>query len=207
MNKLFSIATLAFALLTAAPSAHGAIIITTDLGAGPGVSRTFVPGEVVSANIFMELTTPSDLSSYNFSVRFDQSELTYQTRDENDFGALNLELATADSTSGNLVLNIDRATLSAAGQGAPFGPVNVATLNFLFNPTAGSDLPVDIEAGLFSTGNDFFFSANGSDVGGQVDFSGSAVSVSAVPEPGSMAALAAVGAGGWYTRRRRKPRA
>ena len=205
MNRLLCIAALAVALSAAATSAHGAIIVTTDLGSGPGASRTFVPGDVVSANIFMELTAPSDLSSYNFSVRFDQSELTYQSRDENDFGALNLELSPADSTSGNLVLNIDRASLTSS-QGSPFGPVNVATLNFLFNPTAGTDLPVDIEAGLFSSGNDFFFAADGTDVSGQVDFSGSAVSVSAVPEPGAVAALAAVG-GGWFVRRRRQAKA
>jgi hypothetical protein len=190
-------------LLVFTANAFGAIIVSVDLDdATPGIqnNRIFGAGQSVTAGVFMELTSPSNLAIYNFSVRYDTSELTFVSRAESAFGVLTeTDTTNPVNTTTGTIFRIDGSTFGPA-QTAPFGPTRVATLVFTTtNPTGGIN-DIDIIAGLFQSADDLFFDNAFNNVNTTVTFNGA--SISAVPEPGSVMLLAAGGAGLFWFRRR-----
>ena len=198
----------AIAGLSCASSTNAGIITSIDLdGSMAGVQTTnvYVPGDIITANVLMELSETTSLSSYNFSVRYDPSELMFVSRSETPLQGLS-EL---DSTNGvdmvnGIITRIDGATLGN-GPTAPFGPVSVATLTFSVLAPIGGIADIDIETGRFDPEFDFAFDNAGNEVTGDFTFAGASIQGAvAVPEPTSLIILSAAGLGAYGWRRKRK---
>ncbi len=192
---------IAFGLLLLVSVGQSAIIVSVNVNPGSSTGA-FAPGSVVTADVFLELSEATDsLGVYTFGVEYDQSELSYVGRQDFTFGALNERIANSPAEPLGRVSNINAYTLGA-GQSGVFGPIRVASLTFnAINPNGGvGDL--DLRPGFYDPGADGFFSSTFQDVTGSVTFNGA--SVTAVPEPASIAVLAIAGAAGTYYRRRRQ---
>jgi len=184
------------ALAGVAPAARGAIILSVDLDpstAGIQSNVTAVNGQSITANIVMELTGSSNLSFYQFSLGFDRSELTFNSRTESappGFGFVetdtrNLDnLATAAPQGQLYLFGAD----TGAGPVAPFAPFVVATASFTVNNPSGGLGDIDLFPFKSITApfeDDFL--TNGTFVpvpNGELVFNGG--SVTAIPEPSSI---------------------
>jgi hypothetical protein len=185
-------------------NAFGGLIISVDLDDAPllQTSREFSSGQTFTAGIFMEMTAPTTLGVYNFSVRYDTTELSYVSRTEFGFGLLGeSDTSNGVNTTTGTIFRIDGAALGPAGQVTPLGPVRVASLVFTTLSPTGGIADIDIIGGLFQTDDDLFFDNDFSNITTQVVFQGA--SITAVPEPSSFA-LMAISVGAWaYGIRRR----
>ena len=172
-----------------------------DIVAGIQSNQSFFPGATVTAGVFLELTAPSTLSSYNFTVRYDTTELSFVSRSESNFGILaELDTSNAVNTVTGNIFRIDGGTLGS--QTSPFGPTRIATLVFIATNPSGGAGDIDITPGLFEAGQNAFFDGTGTNLSNSVVFNGA--SISAVPEPSSLwmtGAFVAVILGVWYVRR------
>ncbi len=184
-------------------SADAAIIVNVNVASNSSTVAVN-PGDTVTADIFMQLTETTDLAAYNFRVLYDASELSFVSRNEFAFGNLNFQDPNNPPGAGGIVVNIDNATFDLFGTAAPFGPVRIASLVFTAMNPNGDASDIDIAPDAGDLGSNAFFASNGSQYpSSSVVFSGA--SVTAVPEPGSMAAIAIVGGvGALYRRRRNK---
>ncbi|MDZ4849120.1 MAG: PEP-CTERM sorting domain-containing protein [Pirellulaceae bacterium] len=202
------------ACLSSNPS-HAGIVIRIDMDSVlPGIQSTVLalPGATITAGLWMELTSPSSISSYNFSVRYDSNELTFASRSETpgnltglseiDNGAAEAAPYTINGVPGMVLSRFDGATLGNGPVG-PFGPVKVAEVNFTSSAIAGDLLDLDIVPGTFDTLFNEFFDNNGNFVNANIQFFGG--SVTAVPEPSSMMLLGgATAALAWRRNRKLK---
>ncbi len=158
------------------------IVLNVDMDlATAGVQTTNVAtvGGSFTAGLVLEMTSPSTLGSYNYSVRFNPAVLTMTGRTESAFGVLNPSSGTdpINNTTG-LAFNFDGQAFSGSGQTTPLGPLQIGTITFNVKTAAQSS----IEVGRFDSNFDLFVASNGNDVSGTVVFN-SGTLVTAVPEP------------------------
>lgn len=174
-----------------APPASAGIVLSVDLDAGSaGIqsSRAYIAGETVQANFVLELTAPTRISQYSFSVRYDAAELTVVSRSEtpnNIAGWSETNPALSGSAPG-LLFNFDAFGPTLVG---PQGPFVVGSVTFTAHAPIGSAGELDIEVGPFNPnagfdgfvddGNPPMFVSNN-------DISYRTASVNAVPEPSLM---------------------
>lgn len=165
----------------------------------------FAPGDTVVADVFLQLTAPADrLGIYSFGVQYDTSELTYVSRQDFPFGVLSERFPNSPTEPLGTITNINAYNLSSPPQDQTgiFGPVRVASLVFTATNPTGDATDIDLLPGAFDIGNDLFGDGLGNLLTSSVTFNGA--SVTAVPEPSSMVALASVAGVGAYLRRRQK---
>jgi hypothetical protein len=178
----------------ASPS-QAALIVSIDFDtATPGIQSTnatpVTVGSSITANLFMDMTAPTTLGIYTYSVSFGNG-LSLTGRTESAFGTL----VPSDNTN-----PINNATGRAfrfdgsdfgVGRTDPLGAF-IGTLTFqVLGETNTQILP-----GLFdpeSTGGaDSFYNAAGLDITNTVGFIGGSVNVTAVPEPSTVLVLGTV---------------
>lgn len=172
---------------------RSAIVLRVDMDpATPGIQDNIVatPGTTLTTGLFMELTAPTSLAVYNFSVQFDTNELTFQSRSETPevlTGLSELDATNPNNISTGRLFRFDGGTFSAAGgPTGPFGPVKVGEINFLASTPLGTATDIDVIPGLFEPSFDSFFDNPGAEVTSQVTFFGGSVSLAVIPEPTSM---------------------
>jgi len=170
---------------------RSAIVLRVDMDlATPGIQSNLVttPGSMVTTGLFMELTAPTSLAIYNFSVEFDRNELTFQSRSETPetlTGLSELDTTNGNNISTGRLFRFDGGTFAATGgPTGPFGPVKVGEIVFLASAPTGTGTDIDVTPGRFEPLFDTFFDNPGVEVTNQVTFVGG--SVSFVPEPTSM---------------------
>ena len=164
---------------------HADVVLSIDVDdKTPGIQldAPFVPGVNLAASLFVTLGDASDqLGNYSFSVRFDQTELTFVDATEVDTSGLGFDLQFGNAAgleAGNIVGSFEAAHL---GPGAAAGPLSfqIGTVNFIVNAPTGFAGETDIEIGLFRAG----FDAVNDGAGNMIAPVFQASSVSAVPEP------------------------
>jgi hypothetical protein len=174
---------------------RSAIVLSVDMDlVTPGIQSNIEasPGATVTAGLMIELTAPTSLAVYNFSVEFDRNELTFQSRSETPDALTGL--SELDATNGNNIstgqlFRFDGGTFAATGgPTGPFGPVRVGQVAFLVSTPTGSATDIDVRPGRFEPLFDTFFDNLGSEVTAQVTFVGG--SVTAIPEPTSLGLVA-----------------
>ncbi len=172
---------------------RSAIVLRVDMDlATTGIQTNLVatPGSTVTAGLFMELTAPTSLSVYNFSVEFDRNELTFQSRSESPealTGLSELDTTNINNISTGRLFRFDGGTFAATGgPTGPFGPVKVGEIVFLASAPTGAATDIDLTPGRFEPLFDTFFDNLGIEVTNQVTFFGGSVSVANIPEPASM---------------------
>lgn len=189
-------------------SARGEVILNVALDP-PAVGPSYFAGDTVTANLVMELTTPTDLGAYNFSVEYDSNELTFLSATNNGFFSLAPFTNPTSAAGSNVVRNFDGFVLAAnSGETAPRGPTTAGVLQFRVNSVLGlDDSGIDIRPRLSSENpsEDAFFTIAGAQLAdSSLNFSGASVNtIAAVPEPTSLAALG-IGAVALYRHRRRR---
>ncbi len=183
--------------------AQAGIIVTINVNPGSSTGA-FTPGETVIADVFMEMTEATDsLGVFSFGVQYDQSELSFVSRQDFAFGVLGERIPNLANEPIGIVTNVNAFNFSA-NQLGPVGPIRVSSLEFLASNPSGDINDTDLLPGVFDLGADAFFDANFSDIASTVSFNGASVTAAAVPEPSSMVALASFAAVGGYLRRRRR---
>lgn len=194
-------------LCVANPAAAG-LVLSVDLDPLlPGVqsSRAYSIGETVQASFILELTAPTRISAYSFSVRYDTTELTFVTRSEsapNITGWSETNPNSAGSASG-LLFNFDAFGPTLVG---PRGPFVVGTTSFTAIAPSGSSGELDIEVGAFNpvAGFDGFLNdANPPQLLTPNEVSYVSASVNAVPEVSSTSAIL-FGCAACFVRRKRR---
>jgi len=190
----------------ASPS-QAALIVSIDFDtATPGIQSTnatpVTVGSSITANLFMDMTAPTTLGIYTYSVSFGNG-LSLTGRTESAFGTL----VPSDNTNpiNNTTGRAFRFDGSDFGGGRtePLGAF-IGTLTFqVLGETNTQILP-----GLFDPesagGADSFYNAAGVDITNTVTFSGGSVNVTAVPEPSTVALITVIGAVGVAVRRFRR---
>jgi hypothetical protein len=175
-----------------------------------GVTATL--GETITARVFAQLTAPTSLATYVFTMEYDRNELSYVAGSRAETPSNLPGLSELDTTNAvNTAFNATSGRLFAidgntfgTGPTAPLGPVQIATATFTasnpFGLLDGSDF--DIRVGAFNTGIDGIFDNSFTDLiqAGQVTFRSG--SVAAVPESSSLILLTIVGLGLSRLRRR-----
>jgi len=188
-------------------------------------SGIFNVGDTVTANIFLQVDglgfpVSTSLSAYNFSLRFDPTMLGFVNLSQikttfaglvSNSAIINNVIVDPFNSARSILTHFEGAS-STAGTGAfpsnGRGLVGSAQFTVLAPLAGGSTL---ITAGLFDNNNDLFFNvgdqliADGTvvpKINNGVSFNGA--TVSAVPEPTSMALVAVIGLVGIAHRRFRK---
>ncbi|MBL8808638.1 MAG: PEP-CTERM sorting domain-containing protein [Planctomycetaceae bacterium] len=201
--------------------AQSGVILSVDWNPGAaGIQSDILTsaGSNITANLVLQLTGTTTLSSYGFSLRFDTNELNFVSRaetpppgfDEIDFSNPFTENAgTGFAPIGDYgeLLRFDGGAVGP-GISAP-GEFVIASLVFNAVAPGGTNTDVDVLAGTFEPLFDDFFDSNGDSllITGDVQFAGGSVSLlsgpAAVPEPGSFVLLS-LGAAGAFLKWRRK---
>jgi hypothetical protein len=204
--------TLLFILSTA--NARAGIVLTFDLDRSKvGVQNTIeaANGDVLSADILMEINGSTQLSYFSFSIRADSDELTFldRARTGSPLAPLSNDPPGTATGSDDPVLGsgayieihgFDGAT---TGTSATAGLYTVGTVNFRVDAVFGDDTDIDIVAGLFNRPMvvDLFADQNDAVIT-DVTFGNASVTVAAVPEPNLLGACF-VALPLWTMRRRR----
>ncbi len=173
-----------------APTASAGIVLSVDLDpltAGIQSSRAYGAGNTVQANFVLELTAPTRISAYNFSVRFDTSELAFVSRAEAPgtiAGWSEIRLNSMGSSNG-LQIEFDAQGPTLTG---PQGPFVVASAIFTAVAPSGSAGELDIEVGPFNPtgGIDGFIDETFVTFVPNDQINYQSASVNVVPEPSSM---------------------
>jgi hypothetical protein len=172
-------------------------IVSIDLDPALGIQATnALPAHVndrITASILLEMTSPSTVSVYSFSIRLGNG-LSYFGRTELGFGTL-----IGDRDPNNLLVGGDTASrfdaglIGGSGYGIPTGPVSVGTITFDVVGTSN----LTIQPGLFDGGNfDLFVDGLGNEVlSDQFTFNSGTVNITAVPEPSSFVLMATLSFG------------
>ena len=189
------------------PAAAG-LVLSVDLDpllAGVQSSRAYSIGDTVQASFILELTAPTRISAYSFSVRYDTTELTFAARTESASsitGWSELNPNSAGSASG-VLFNFDAFGPTLIG---PRGPFVVGTASFTAIAPSGSSGELDIEVGAFNpvVGFDGFLNdANPPQLLTPIEVSYVSASVNAVPEASSMSVIV-LGCAACFVRRKRR---
>jgi hypothetical protein len=198
-----------FALGSLLPISTGRseIIISVDMdSATPGIQSNFeaMPGTTLTAGLFMQLTGNTSIATYNFSVEYDRTELTFQSRSEtpgNLTGLSELDPSNPVETSNGRLRRFDGGTF-ASGPTGPFGPVRIGEISFLITNPVGGPNDFDVTPGRFEPLFDTFFDNGFNEVTGLVTFNSGSLSV--IPEPTSLSLVGIALLVGGVSRRRRR---
>ncbi len=180
-------------------------IVSVDLDPAAGIQSTnTVPvnlNDEITATFFMEMTAPSTLRAYEFSIRFGDG-LQYVGRSELGFGTL----VGDQNTNNNLVQNgiasgFDAGIIGNGSYATPTGPVSIGSMTFKVIGTSN----LTIEPGLFDGGVfDLFVDGASNEVPlNEITFNPGSVNITSVPEPGSMALVIVSVFGLCFLKRRR----
>ena len=172
-------------------------IVSIDLDPALGIQATnALPAHVndrITAPIMLEMTSPSTLSVYNFSIRLGNG-LSYFGRTELGFGTLTGNQDTNNLlVGGNTASRFDAGLIGGGSYGIPTGPVSIGTITFDVVGTSN----LTIQPGLFDGGNfDLFVDGLGNEVPpDQITFNSGTVNITAVPEPSSFVLMATLSFG------------
>lgn len=172
-------------------------IVSIDLDPALGIQATnALPAHVndrITASIMLEMTSPSTLSVYNFSIRLGNG-LSYFGRTELGFGTLTGNQDTNNLlVGGNTASRFDAGLIGVGSYGIPTGPVSIGTITFDVVGTSN----LTIQPGLFDGGNfDLFVDGLGNEVPpDQITFNSGTVNITAVPEPSSFVLMATLSFG------------
>lgn len=172
-------------------------IVSIDLDPALGIQATnALPAHVndrITASIMLEMTSPSTLSVYNFSIRLGNG-LSYFGRTELGFGTLTGNQDTNNLlVGGNTASRFDAGLIGGGSYGIPTGPVSIGTITFDVVGTSN----LTIQPGLFDGGNfDLFVDGLGNEVPpDQITFNSGTVNITAVPEPSSFVLMATLSFG------------
>ena len=191
-------------------TASAGIILSVDLDpdtAGVQSSLSFAPGAMVRANFILEVTAPTRITAYSFSVRFDSTELSFSSRSEtsqNIPGWSELNPGSASMANG-LLFNFDASSGSTLA--GPQGPFVVGSATFVAIAPLGAAGDRDVEVGPFNPTAGFDGFLNDLIPPGFVpdgDITYTFASVNAIPEP-SAAVLGLLGLVGCFLRRFVRP--
>lgn len=184
-----------------------AIVISVDMDAAtPGIQSNFegIAGSTLTAGLWMELTDSTSIATYNFSVEYDTTELTFQSRSEtpaNLTGLSELDASNPVNTATGRLLRFDGTTFGN-GPVAPFGPVKIGEIVFSTLTPSGGAADFDVTPGRFEPIFDMFFDNASGDVTNAVTFNGGSFSAVAVPEPTSISLVGLALFTGAFRRRR-----
>jgi PEP-CTERM motif len=187
------------------------IIISVDMDAAtPGIQSFMegIPGTTITAGLWMQLTGSTSIATYNFSVEYDRSELTFQSRSETPgvlTGLSELDTSNPVDTSNGRLRRFDGGTF-ATGPVAPFGPVRIGEITFSTLAPTGGTGDFDITPGRFEPLFDTFFDNAFNEVTNTVTFNPGSFVATAIPEPTSMTLLGLAIASGAFLRRRQAAR-
>ncbi|QDV65544.1 PEP-CTERM sorting domain-containing protein [Crateriforma conspicua] len=213
MKKLFALTTF-FALSVLSQHAHAIVTVSVDVDpTTPGIQREafFAPGEEVFADFVLELSAGQAIAGYGFGIVIDADELEVRQAAAQAPGA-----PSAPIDGSNIIVNAgtnpqvgDNTTqidgfdyLNLFGSFTSDSPVVVGSATFGFLGS-GVDGNFDITADFINPTLDGFLDGNGFVIdSSQVIFNGA--SVTAVPEPTSLAALGLISSGVAYRMRRRR---
>lgn len=201
---------------------YAAVIVSVDMDlASPGIQSTLetTPGSNVSFGLVLSLTSPTSLSAYNLSFRYDNSELTYVTGSRQEFasnvpvtgGGAFSETDTANQLSPFSIVGVPGLVLSrfdgvTTGQGptGPFGPVLIAQASFTATAPVGNASDIDVLPGLFEAAfNENFDNSSNLLLGSDFVFNGGSLTLSTIPEPTSLLLMSFAGFGLTFARRRK----
>ncbi len=137
--------------LFCATTAWGGIVLSVDLDPiAPGIqsSRSYDVGASVQASLVLEVTAPTRLAQFSYSVRYDPSALTFVSRAETPSVIPGwAEINALDGSANGLLFNFDGLGPTLIG---PQGPFVVASIMFTAAaPTVGPGAGL-IEVGLFN---------------------------------------------------------
>ncbi len=183
------------------------IIVSVDMDAAtPGIQSSFqgTPGSTLTAGLWMQLTAATSIATYNFSVEYDRTELTFQSRSEtpgNLTGLSELDTSNPNETATGRLRRFDGGTF-ASGPVGPFGPVKIGEIVFSTLNPAGGPADFDVTPGRFEPLFDTFFDNGFAEVTSLVTFNGGSFSVAAIPEPSSLSLLGLTIFAGAFRRRR-----
>lgn len=186
-------------------ASQASVIVSVDMDlatAGIQNSATGIQGGSYTAGLFMQLTatgTATTLGSYNYSVGFTPAGLRMTGRTETAFGSLApIDNSNAINNTTGRAFRFDGVDFGQ-GQLTPLGPVQVGTVTFDLIGTGVQTITPGLVENIF----DVFFAANGvTNVSSDVSFNAGTLTITAVPEPTSMALLG-VGLVGVAVMRRR----
>lgn len=189
------------------PAVDAGVIISVDWNpsaAGIQSDVSVLAGSNVTADLVLELTGATTLSSYGFSLRFDTNELNFVSRtetpppgfDEIDFSNPITENAGSGFAPIGDYGELLRFDGGAVGPGiAAPGQYIISSIMFTAVSPSGTLSDVDVLAGTFETLFDDLFDADGDSLllAGEVQFHGGSVSLqsgsTAVPEPSTFMLL------------------
>jgi hypothetical protein len=183
------------------------IIISVDMDAAtPGIQSVLegTPGTTITAGLWMQLTGSTSIATYNFSVEYDRTELTFQSRIETPNALTGLsELDPSNPVESNIgrLRRFDGGTF-ASGPVAPFGPVKIGEIVFSTLVPSGEAADFDVTPGRFEPLFDTFFDNGFNEVTSLVTFVPGSFTAIAIPEPTSMTLLGLAIASGAFVRRR-----
>lgn len=206
--RMCGFALMVIAAGVASPS-QAALVVSIDFDpTTPGIQSTnstpVTVGSSITTNLFMDMTAPTTLGLYTYSVSFGNG-LSLTGRTESAFGTL------APSDNSNPINNVTGRAFRFdgsdfnAGRTEPLGAF-IGTLTF----TVLGQNNTQILPGLFDPestgGSDSFYNAAGLDISSSVLFNSGSVNVTAVPEPSTVALVTVMGTVGVAVRRFRRKR-
>jgi hypothetical protein len=172
-----------------ASSSQAGVILSIDLDpsvSGVQSAGNFAVGQTVNADVVLSLDAapPTSLSTYQFSIQYDRTELEFVSRSESvipGFGFVETDTSNVNNTSlGELYLF---GADTGVGPTAPSGQFVVASLVFNAIAPSGAAGDIDIRAArLTSQGDDFLVNGTFAVIPvSQLTFNSASVSGIAVP--------------------------
>ncbi len=184
-----------------AGASQAALVYSIDLDSTtPGIqsSRSVVSGSSFTIDLLMDVTSPTVLAGYNLTTAFSQTNLSLTNRVDTTPAVATWQRGDVSTplVSGQI------RRINATNLFAPV-PVDITTYSapvasFTFTATGlGSST---IRPGIFEPGIDDFLDSNFVTI--PASFNLGSITVTAVPEPGSIALLTASAVAAIFTRRR-----
>jgi hypothetical protein len=197
---LFAIVTL-FASVCHLASGQAALIYTLDVDSTtPGIqsTRSVVSGSSFTVDLLMNVTNPTVLAGYNLTTQFSTSNLSLTNRVDTTPAVATWQR----SDSATPLVNGQIRRINATSLFAAF-PENITSFSgpiasFTFTATgAGTSA---ITPGIFESGIDDFLDSGFASI--TPTFNPGSITVTAVPEPGSIALLTVSAVAAVFARRR-----
>ena len=181
-------------LVSFAVSSQAGLILSIDFDpVTPGIQTTnstpINVGGSFTANLVLQLTSPSTLNTYNYSVKFG-SGLLLTNRSESSFGTLNpIDSSNTIDNINGFAYRFDGVDFNQlGGQTTPL-TATIGTLTFQALGTGNRTVtPGVFDSEALLGGSDAFYASN-VDISSTVQFAGGSINVSAVPEPTTLALI------------------